>query len=85
VCRSAPIVGIAAFGTVFVSLRQWPAANPLPRGDASAGAMSTTGYWLVLVAVIGVLAATALARTGRRSVPAHLPAFTLFAESASID
>jgi EmrB/QacA subfamily drug resistance transporter len=50
-------VGVAAFGSVFLSL----AARPGPH--ASAHALATTLYWLALLLFIGVLAAIPLART----------------------
>ena len=54
-------VGVATFGSVFLSL----AARPGPH--ASAHALATTLYWLALLLAAGVLAAIPLARTTARA------------------
>ncbi len=54
-------VGVATFGSVFLSL----AARPGPH--ASAHALAATLYWLALLLFVGVLAAIPLARTTRLS------------------
>jgi hypothetical protein len=61
------VVGIAVFGTVFLSLRG-PAA--VGRVHASAAALSTTGYWLAGLAGVALAAAVLLARTVRRAARA---------------
>jgi MFS family permease len=58
------VVGIAVFGTVFLSLRG-PAA--VGRVNASAAALSTTGYWLAGLAAVALASAVLLARTVRRA------------------
>lgn len=74
------VVGIATFGTVFLSLDGTRVLHPSP--GTSAAALSTTAYWLALVALIGLAAALPLSRTARRAahptatkpVPAPVPA-----------
>ncbi|MFL6075808.1 MAG: MFS transporter [Mycobacteriales bacterium] len=57
------VIGIAVFGTVFLSLRGPAAGQP----RASATALSTTGYWLAGLAAAALVAAVPLARTVRRA------------------
>jgi len=52
-------VGVATFGSVFLSLAARPGSH------ASAHALATTLYWLALLLFVGVLAAIPLARTQR--------------------
>lgn len=47
------VVGVATFGTVFLSLA----------GRSSAHALSTTAYWLALLTAVGIVPGLALART----------------------
>ena len=56
-------VGVATFGSVFLSL----AARPGPH--ASAHALATTLYWLAILLALGVFAATPLTRTIARPRP----------------
>jgi EmrB/QacA subfamily drug resistance transporter len=60
-------VGVAAFGSVFLSL----AARPGPH--ASGHALATTLYWLALLLVLGVVAAIPLTRTLARARLAPRP------------
>lgn len=60
------VVGVAAFGTLFLSLNAF-APNPSGQAHASAAALSITGYWLALLAVTGVVAGIALSRTVLRA------------------
>jgi EmrB/QacA subfamily drug resistance transporter len=53
------VMGVAAFGTVYLSL------HPID-AHASTRAMSTTADWLALVSLLAVLPATLLGRTARR-------------------
>jgi MFS family permease len=62
------VLGVAVFGTVFLSLRDHAAAHATS-AHASATAMATTGHWLALLAAIGVIPAIALARTARTASP----------------
>ncbi len=72
------VVGVAVFGSVFLSLEQRSAPHPSSRAHVSAAALSTTGYGLALLAVVGVAAALALSgavsratqRTAREEVSA---------------
>jgi MFS family permease len=62
------VAGVAIFGTVFLSLDKLDknaSAHPLaPSGNVSATALSTTlAYGLAVLAVIGIVAGTALSRT----------------------
>jgi hypothetical protein len=59
------VAGVAIFGTVFLSLDKDAGAHPLaPSGNVSATALSTTlAYGLAVLAVIGIVAGTALSRT----------------------
>jgi len=52
------VLGVAVFGTVFLSLQPNPA-----QAHTSATALSTTAYGLALLAVIGLVPAMALSRT----------------------
>jgi MFS family permease len=58
------VAGVAIFGTVFLSLDKNAGAHPLaPSGKVSATALSTTlAYGLAVLAVIGIVAGTALSR-----------------------
>jgi MFS family permease len=63
------VLGVAVFGTVFLSLwdslRERPAV--LAEGHASAAALSTTAWWLALLALAGVAPAVLLSRTLTRA------------------
>jgi hypothetical protein len=63
------VLGVAVFGTVFLSLwdslRERPAV--LAEGHASAAALSTTAWWLALLALAGVTPAVLLSRTLTRA------------------
>ena len=56
------VLGVAVFGTVFLTLRDHAAAHATS-AHASATAMAATGHWLALLAAIGLIPAIALART----------------------
>jgi EmrB/QacA subfamily drug resistance transporter len=61
------VIGVAAFGTVYLSL-----ATPFPplalaRTHASAQAMVTSAEWMAVLSAVGVLGGIALARTVRRA------------------
>lgn len=56
------VIGVAVFGTIFLSLRQTGAAT---RAQASAEALSTTAFWLTLLLLLGVASGVALSRTVR--------------------
>jgi hypothetical protein len=58
-------VGVAAFGTLFLSLELRSAEQFSVQ--ASAAAQSATGYWLALLSVIGVVAGITLSRTVLRA------------------
>ncbi|GAA4630583.1 MFS transporter [Actinoallomurus vinaceus] len=58
------VLGVAAFGTVFLALRD----HAVESAHASATALSTSGYWLALLAAIGLIPAVALSRNGRKPV-----------------
>jgi hypothetical protein len=55
------VIGVALFGTLFLSVADGAAAGT--RAQASAAALSTTGVWLALLALLGVAAGIALSRT----------------------
>ena len=59
------VVGVAAFGTLFLSLE--PRSAEHFSVQASAAALSATGYWLALLSVIGVVAGITLSRTVLRA------------------
>jgi EmrB/QacA subfamily drug resistance transporter len=59
------VIGIAAYGTVFLSLEQGSHLPSVAR--ISGSALSTTCYWLVLLGVVGLVPAVALARTVLRA------------------
>jgi MFS family permease len=61
VVQLSQVVGVAGVGTVFLSLD-----HPAGR-HASSAAMSTTAYWLALLSLAGLVAATVLARTTLRA------------------
>jgi hypothetical protein len=62
------VLGVAVFGTVFLSLQTRATAH------ASAAAMATTCYWLALLAAVAVVPAVALSRGGREpAVPGNGP------------
>jgi Major Facilitator Superfamily len=55
------LMGVATLGTVFLTLRDGVVRSQADH--VSAAAMSTTGYWLALASVLGVVAAAMLARS----------------------
>ena len=61
------VMGVAVFGTVFLSLTQRSTPHTSPQAHISAAAISTTGYWLALLTVIGLVPAVALSRTVQRA------------------
>jgi MFS family permease len=61
------VIGVAAFGTVFLTLKQRPAPHSSPQAYVSSAALSTTGYWLALLAAFGLAASITLARTVLRA------------------
>jgi MFS family permease len=60
------VVGVAAFGSIFLSLLHGPFTV-----HSSAHAMSTTSYWLALLAAVGLVPAVALARVVARAAAAR--------------
>ncbi|MCO5972332.1 MFS transporter [Actinoallomurus soli] len=61
------VIGVAVFGSLYLSL-----AEPLPqhspaRAHSSAHAMSTAAEWMAFLSVVGVVGGIALARTVRRA------------------
>ncbi|GAA0385122.1 MFS transporter [Microbispora corallina] len=61
------LIGVAAFGTVYLSLATPLPALPLARALSSAHAMSTSAEWMALLSLAGVLCGIVLARTVRRA------------------
>lgn len=61
------VVGVAAFGTVYLSLATPFPRLPLARAHTSAHAMSTSAEWMAVLSVVGVVGGLALARAVRRS------------------
>jgi cytochrome b561 len=59
------VIGVAVFGTVFLSLKQQSPLIVSEQSHMSAAATSTTTYSLAVLAVIGLVAALALSRTVR--------------------
>jgi hypothetical protein len=65
------VLGVAVFGAMFLSLQTRATTAP---AHASAVAMTTTGYWLALLAAIGLIPAVALSRRGHTpAVPGNEP------------
>lgn len=65
------VLGVAVFGAMFLSLQSRATTAP---AHASAVAMTTTGYWLALLAAIGLIPAVALSRRGHTpAVPGNEP------------
>ena len=62
VVQMSQVVGVAAFGTVYLSLLK---ASRLPHPRASAGALSNTTLWLALLCVFGVYAGLMVTRSLR--------------------
>lgn len=64
----AQVLGIAVFGSIFFSMNTPPGQPSVPtQAHHSAVALSTTGYWLALVVVLGIFPAFALTRGALRA------------------
>jgi EmrB/QacA subfamily drug resistance transporter len=61
------VIGVAAFGTVFLSLATRFPPHSLAQAYSSAHAISTTAEWMAALTVFGVAGGVALARTVRRA------------------
>jgi EmrB/QacA subfamily drug resistance transporter len=61
------LIGVAAFGTIFLSLVPQFAPNTPTGVQTSASAITTTLYWLAVLAAVGVVASIVLARTVLRA------------------
>jgi MFS transporter len=61
------VVGVAAFGTVYLSLTTPFPSLPLARAHLSAHAMSTAAQWMAVLCLVGILGGIMLARTVRRA------------------
>jgi hypothetical protein len=61
------VIGVAVFGSLYLSLAEPLAQHSLARAHSSAHAMSTAAEWMALLSVVGVVGGIALARAVRRA------------------